>query len=83
MLDDRWLSLIKLKQERRGLPYFGAEVSPGNYQPPPAHYFGVPAVGVDSAEGLERELHLALAADGPTVIEALVDGAHYSQTVFD
>jgi len=32
---------------------------------------------------LERELRKALAADGPTVIEALVDGAQYSQTVFD
>jgi acetolactate synthase-1/2/3 large subunit len=83
VLDDRWLSLIKLKQERRHLPHFGTEVSPGAYRPPPAHYFGVPAVGVDSAADLERELRKALAADGPTIIEALVDAAHYSQTVFD
>jgi acetolactate synthase I/II/III large subunit len=83
VLDDRWLSLIKVKQERRGVPYYGTEVSPGDYWSPPAHYFGVPAVGVDSAAGLERELRQAFAADGPTVIEALVDGAHYSQTVFD
>jgi acetolactate synthase-1/2/3 large subunit len=83
VLDDRWLSLIKIKQERRGLPYYGTEVSPGDYQLPPAHYFGVRAVGVDSAAGLERELRKAFAADGPTIIEARVDGAHYSQTVFD
>jgi acetolactate synthase-1/2/3 large subunit len=83
VLDDRWLSLIKIKQERRGLPHYGTEVSPGDYRLPPAHYFGVPAVGVDSAAGLERELRQAFAADGPTIIEALVDGAHYSQTVFD
>ena len=83
VLDDRWLSLIKVKQERRGLPCYGTEVSPGAYQSPPAHYFGVPAVGVDSAAGLERELRQAFAADGPTIIEARVDGAHYSQTVFD
>jgi acetolactate synthase I/II/III large subunit len=83
VLDDRWLSLIKIKQERRGLPYYGTEVSPGDYRLPPAHYFGVPAVGVDSAAGLARELRKAFAADGPTVIEALVDGAHYSQTVYD
>ncbi|MCX7141448.1 MAG: thiamine pyrophosphate-binding protein [Proteobacteria bacterium] len=83
VLDDRWLSLIKVKQERRGLPYYGTTVStPGNL-PPPAHYFGVPAVGVDSAAALECELRKAFAADGPTVIEALVDPAHYSQTVFD
>jgi len=83
VLDDRWLSLIKVKQERRRLPYFGTEVAPGAYRPPPAHYFGVPAVGVDSAAGLGRELRKALAADGPSIIEALVDAAHYSQTVFD
>jgi acetolactate synthase-1/2/3 large subunit len=83
VLDDRWLSLIKIKQERRGLPCYSTEVSPGEYRLPPAHYFGVPAVGVDDAAGLERELRLAFAADGPTVIEALVDGTHYSQTVFD
>jgi acetolactate synthase I/II/III large subunit len=83
VLDDRWLSLIKVKQERRGLPYYGIEVSPGDYRLPPAHYFGVPAVGVDSAAGLERELCNAFDADGPTIIEALVDGAHYSQTVYD
>ena len=83
VLDDRWLSLIKVKQERRGLPYYGTAVSPGDYLPPPAHYFGVPAVGVDSAAGLERELRKAFAAKGPTVIEALVDAAHYAQTVYD
>ena len=83
VLDDRWLSLIKVKQGRRGLPYYGTEVSAEEYRPPPAHYFGVPAVGVDDAAGLERELRRALAADGPTVIEARVDAAHYSQTVFD
>lgn len=47
------------------------------------HGFGVRAVGVDSAEGLERELRTALAADGPTIIEARVYATHYSQTVFD
>ena len=36
-----------------------------------------------SAAGLERELRKALAADGPTIIEARVDAAHYAQTVFD
>ena len=83
VLDDRWLSLIKVKQERRGLPYYGTELPPGDYMLPPAHYFGVPAVGVDSADALERELRKAFAADGPTIIEAAVDAAHYSQTVFD
>ena len=83
VLDDRWLSLIKVKQERRGLPYYCTELSPRGEPLPPAHYFGVPAVGVDSAAALERELRKALSADGPTIIEARVDAAHYSQTVYD
>ena len=83
VLDDRWLSLIKVKQERRHLAYYGTEVSPQAYPAPPAHYFGVPAVGADSAADLERELRKAFAARGPTVIEARVDPAHYAQTVFD
>ena len=83
VLDDRWLSLIKVKQERRKLPYYGTEVSPHDYPAPPAHYFGVPAVGVNSAAELERALAKAFAVDGPTIIEARVDPAHYAQTVFD
>jgi thiamine pyrophosphate-dependent acetolactate synthase large subunit-like protein len=55
----------------------------GEYREPPAHYFGVPAVGVRSAAELERALTHAFAAKGPTVIEAVVDPAHYSETVFD
>jgi thiamine pyrophosphate-dependent acetolactate synthase large subunit-like protein len=50
---------------------------------PPAHYFGVPAVRVDNAEGLECELRKALCASRPTIIEAAVDATHYSQTVYD
>ena len=83
VLDDRWLSLIKVKQERRDLPYYGTTTLPATDLAPPAHYFGVPAVGVRDAASLERELAAALSRDGPTVIEAAVDAAHYSETVYD
>ncbi len=83
VLDDCWLSLIKVKQERLGLPYYGTMVSPDNCPMPPAHYFGVPTVGVHSAAGLDRELRRALCTDSPTIIETAVDAAHYSQTVYD
>lgn len=83
VLDDRWLSLIKVKQERRGLEHYGTALFGEAYQAPPAHYFGVRAVGVRSAEELEHALAAALNADEPTVIEALVDPSHYSETVFD
>jgi acetolactate synthase-1/2/3 large subunit len=83
VLDDKSLSLIKVKQERRSLELYATALPEHEFDTPPAHYFGVAAVGVRSAEALERELAKALASDGPTVIEAAVDPAHYSETVYD
>jgi acetolactate synthase-1/2/3 large subunit len=84
VLDDGWLSLIKVKQERRSLPTYGTPLGASETSPAPApHYFGVPAMRVATAEQLERELARAFGASGPTVIEALVDPAEYSETVYD
>jgi acetolactate synthase-1/2/3 large subunit len=81
VLDDGWLALIKVKQIRRQYPLYGTELAP--YRAPPAHYFGVPAIGVTSAEAIEAAVRKALTADGPTVIEAAVDSDHYVETVYD
>ncbi len=83
VLDDRWLALIKVKQIRRQFPLYGTELQAEDYREPPAHYFGVPALGVRSADALAAAVSKALAADGPTVIEAVVDSEHYVDTVYD
>ena len=83
VLNDGWLGLIKVKQQRRQFGEYGIALSRGAYDGPPAHYFGVPAIGVDSPEALAAALADALAAEGPTVIEARVDPGHYMETVFD
>ena len=83
VLDDKWLALIKVKQIRRQFPLYGTELQAEDYTEPPQHYFGVPAVGVRSAEALESAVKKALAAKGPTVIEAVVDSDHYVDTVYD
>jgi acetolactate synthase-1/2/3 large subunit len=83
VLDDRWLALIKVKQLRRQFPYYGTELQAEDYGEPPAHYFGVPAVGVRSTAALETAVRRALAAKRPTVIEAVVDSEHYIDTVYD
>jgi acetolactate synthase-1/2/3 large subunit len=83
VLDDQWLALIKVKQIRRQFPLYGTELQREAYGEPPAHYFGVPAVGVRSAEALEAAVRTALAKSGPTVIEAVVDSEHYLDTVYD
>jgi acetolactate synthase-1/2/3 large subunit len=83
VLDDRWLALIKVKQIRRQFPLYGTELQAEDYRAPPAHYFGVPAVAANSSGALEQAVKTALAAKGPTVIEAVVDSDHYVDTVYD
>ena len=83
VLDDKWLALIKVKQIRRQYPLYGTALQAEEYDTPPAHYFGVPALGVRSPDALEAAVRQALAADGPTVIEAVVDSEHYLETVYD
>lgn len=83
VLDDRWLGLIRVKQERRQLSIYGTALQDEEYRDPPEHYFGVPAVGARDGETLRAALTAALQAKGPTVIEAVVDSDHYSDTVFD
>jgi acetolactate synthase-1/2/3 large subunit len=81
VLNDGWLGLIKVKQERKGYGYSGVEL--GERAPTPEHYFGVPARGVHSVEELKQALSWALSLDGPSVIEAFVDVEPYSTTVYD
>ena len=83
VLDDRWLALIKVKQQRRNFALTGTELQDEPYGEPPAHYFGVPAVGARTPDQLAAALKKALATDGPTVIEAVVDASHYTETVYD
>jgi acetolactate synthase I/II/III large subunit len=83
VLDDRWLALIKVKQQRRNFALYGTELQEEPYREPPAHYFGVPAVGARTPAELAAALTAALAAKGPTVIEAVVDSSHYTETVYD
>ena len=83
VLDDRSLSLINVKQIRRQYGNSGVDLDDGSYTAPPAHYFGVPVAAADSVESFTAAYIAALAADGPTVIEARVDPAHYLETVFD
>jgi len=68
---------------RRQFPLYGTELQAEAYREPPAHYFGVPARAANSADALEAAVKAALAAKGPTVIEAVVDSEHYIDTVYD
>jgi len=82
VLDDSLLGLIVIKQEQRQFGVYGTEL--GTETPePPAHYFGVPAKAALTADELDAALREAFDSDGPTVIHAAIDPAHYFETVFD
>ena len=83
VLDDAWLSLIQVKQQRRNLGLYGTDLGQTDFSTPPAQYFGVPVVDVRTREGLAAALRDALGAGHPTILETKVDPAHYDQTVYD
>ena len=83
VLDDGWLSLIQVKQERRRMPVYATDVRRGAIPDPPAHYFGVPVADARTPEALRTALRAALRADHPTVVETRIDPAHYLDTIYD
>ena len=81
VLNDGWLSLLKVKQERKQYGLSGVHL--GEPPPSPAHYFGVPCRGVHDPGEFAEALDWALQFGGPSVIEAFVDADSYSLTVYD
>jgi acetolactate synthase-1/2/3 large subunit len=81
VLSDGWLGLMKVKQERKGYKLSGVYL--GDPVDSPPHYFGVPCRPARSAKDFSTALDWAFGLNGPTVVEAFIDVASYSQTVFD
>jgi acetolactate synthase-1/2/3 large subunit len=81
VLNDGWLGLMKVKQERRKYPLSGVRL--GNPPDTPPHYFGVPCRPAKSTEEFRAALDWASTLNGPSVIEAFIDAEAYSSTVFD
>jgi thiamine pyrophosphate-dependent acetolactate synthase large subunit-like protein len=81
VLNDSWLSLIKVKQERRDYAYSGVEIV-DRPSSPPAEYFGVPNLVARTPEEFRAALTAALRSDGPTVVEAMVRPELYSTILY-
>jgi acetolactate synthase I/II/III large subunit len=81
VLNDGWLGLMKVKQERKNYPLSGVYL--GDPVDSPAHYFGVPCRSAKTTDGFGEALAWAFSLAGPSVIEAFIDVEPYSQTVFD
>jgi acetolactate synthase I/II/III large subunit len=81
VLNDSWLSLIKVKQERKEYAYSGVEVAQ-RVPEPPREYFGVPNLVARTPAEFRAALRTALRVDGPTVVEALVSPEIYSTILY-
>ncbi len=81
VLNDGWLGLMKVKQERKRYPLSGVFL--GDPPDSPSHYFGVPCRPVRNEKEFGDAVDWGLSLDGPSVIEAFIDVASYSDTVFD
>lgn len=80
VLNDGWLGLMKVKQERKGHALSGVELGSSVEAP---HYFGVPCRSVHSRDELATAVDWGFELGGPSVIEAFIDVGSYSLTVFD
>jgi acetolactate synthase-1/2/3 large subunit len=80
LLTDNDLALIRIKQQNKGNPIYGTPVRVrgtigGD------NIFGVPVRSARDAVELRKELECAFAADGPVIVEAIVDSREYDDVV--
>jgi acetolactate synthase-1/2/3 large subunit len=82
VLMDGSLSLIRIKQERKGNSPYGTrlQTKAGGYHPDRT-LFGVPVLEARNADAYQRALQKAFAADGPVIIEAFIDPAEYDDLI--
>jgi acetolactate synthase-1/2/3 large subunit len=81
VLNDGWLGLMKIKQERKNYALSGVRL--GDPPDSPPHYFGVPCRPAKTPDEFCDALRWAFGLGGPSVIEAFIDVESYSETVFD
>jgi acetolactate synthase-1/2/3 large subunit len=81
VLNDGWLGLMKVKQEKKGYPLCGVYLGPPPESPP--HYFGVPCRPAKDAKTFREAIDWGFGLQGPSVIEVFIDVEPYSLTVFD
>jgi acetolactate synthase-1/2/3 large subunit len=78
---DSSLSLIRIKQSKKNCnSSYGTELN-ALPQEPTNHYFGVPVIRALNLDSYKKALAEAFVAEGPVLIEAVVDGAEYDDLV--
>ena len=77
---DTELSLITVKQERKGYRSTGTRLFNGGLLAS-EHLFGVPIYSVRAVDEMRHALQRAFSAEGPAIVEAMVDGAEYHELI--
>jgi acetolactate synthase-1/2/3 large subunit len=80
VLCDRNLSLIEVKQNWRNVPQYGTNLYEGEYFAANT-FLGVPVLTVHDEGEMKASLQTAFSADGPVIIEAVVDGTVYNNLI--
>jgi acetolactate synthase-1/2/3 large subunit len=80
VLTDNDLALIRIKQERKGNPIYGTPIRQEGAIGG-SNIFGVPVRTATDANAFRSALEDAFAADGPMIVEALVDSREYDSVV--
>ena len=80
VLTDNDLALIRIKQEKKGNPIYGTPVR-GAGTIGGANIFGVPVRTARDPVEFRAALEAAFAADGPVIVEAVVDSREYDAVV--
>jgi acetolactate synthase-1/2/3 large subunit len=80
VFNDASLSLIEIKQQRRGYAPAGVDLGVVKWCTL-AESFGVPAFAADNEPALVRAIEEATSIDGPALIDARIDRSNYSRTL--
>ena len=80
VLTDNDLALIRIKQQRKGFPIYGTPVRAKGAIGGP-DIFGAPVTTAADPRDFREALEAAFAADGPVIVEALVDSREYDAVV--
>jgi acetolactate synthase-1/2/3 large subunit len=80
VFSDSSLSLIRVSQQRRGLPNYGVDFPAPDFAAI-AQAFGIPARRAESVAVVRTEVERALASRGPVVLDVPVDMSEYYDLV--
>ena len=80
VLSDKNLSLIEVKQIRKGVAQYGTSLYEGEYFQAD-RFFGAPIIKVCNESELKKSLKKAFSVSGPVIIEAVIDGSVYNKFI--